>query len=121
MLQEYLEPFIDEKYPNGVTFQQDGAPAHRAKHTMDYFLTAGILDLPWPAVSPDMNCIEHLWGTLSLAVYESGRHYYCIEDLKESLRFHWDNISLEEIQALIGSMPRRIVALLNSKGKCTEY
>ena len=54
-------------------------------------------------------------GTLSLAVDESGRHCYCIAGLKESLRFHSDNIILEEIHALNGSMPRRVVALITRK------
>ena len=68
-----------------------------------------------------MNCIEHLWGTWSLAVHESERCYYFLEDLKELLSFYWDNSSLKGIQALIGLMLRRLVALINSKRKFTEY
>ena len=84
-------------------------------------MSAGIVDLPWPACSPDMNVFENCWGSLALAVYEGGRHYYSIDDLKESITYHWENMPIGEVQALVGSMPRRVLALINSKGHPTKY
>lgn len=44
--------------------QQDGAPAHTAKLTKEYFMGMGITDLEWPAKSPHMKVIENAWGEL---------------------------------------------------------
>ena len=121
MLQTYLEPFIDSVYPNGVTFQQDGAPSHRAQYTRDYFAIAGITDLSWPPCSPDMNIIENCWRALSLAVYEGWRQYHSIDDLKETLVYEWEKLSVDDIRKLVESMPRRVNAQLTSKGRTTKY
>ena len=37
MLQEFLLPFRDEFYPQGIVFQQDNAPAHTANFTHEFF------------------------------------------------------------------------------------
>ena len=41
-------------------FQQDGAPAHRAKSISEFLSQNEISVLPWTPRSPDLNCIEHL-------------------------------------------------------------
>lgn len=43
---------------------QDGAPAHRAKHTQAKVKKLGIIRLEWLASSPDLNPIETLWRTM---------------------------------------------------------
>ncbi len=121
MPQTYLEPFIGSLYPKGVTFQQDGAPSHHAQYTRDYFATTGITDLPWPPCSSDMNVIENCWGTISLAVYEGGPLYYSIDDLKERLVYEWEKLSIDDIRKLVGSMFRRVNALITSKGRPTNH
>ena len=65
MLQVHIEPFIEEHYPEGYIFQQDSAPADKSKMTRDYFMDSEITNMEWPAKSPDLNCIENQWGTLS--------------------------------------------------------
>ncbi len=121
MLEEYFLPFRDEIYPDGATFQQDNAAAHSALHTRDFFADEGITDLPWPAKSPDMNCIENAWGELSRRLYDGGRQFDTVSDLREALFYEWDKLDLEYIRKLIKSMPDRVDMLRRKRGGVTTY
>ncbi len=59
MLESNSEPLVDEYYPNGLVFEQYGAPAHRSKTTLDNLFDIDVPILPWALCSPDMNVIEN--------------------------------------------------------------
>ena len=82
-----LDPFIEENYPTGLVFQQDGAPCHTSKFTREYFMEEEIVELAWVARSPDMNPIENIWGILARAVYREGRQFDTLDDLREALQY----------------------------------
>lgn len=103
-------------------FQQDNAPIHVAKSTLADFEQRGMrLFSNWPAKSPDMNIIENLWSILARKVYENGRQYNNKDELKEAIEAAWQNIEQAKIQSLYDSLPRRIIALHDAKGKWTKY
>lgn len=62
MLHDNLLPFITLTEDDKVIFQQDNAPIHTAVSTKKWFQDFGIELLPWPALTPDLNPIENLWG-----------------------------------------------------------
>lgn len=65
MLEDHCMPWMCDVYPRGDVFQQDGAPCHTAKHTMEYFMEMETMLLDWPAKSRDMNVVENAWGHLA--------------------------------------------------------
>ena len=67
--QPYVIPFIQAQA--NVTFQQDNARPHVARVVRDYLTQLNVDVLPWPAVSPDLSPIEHVWD-------EMGRRYAII-------------------------------------------
>ena len=75
----------------------------------------------WPAQSPDLNPIEHLWGFLKRKLSEHKHPPSGIHELLERIQMKWEEIAVEECQKLIESMPRRVQAVLKAKGGYTKY
>lgn len=104
---------------DGAKFQQDNAPCHKSALTMTWFRENEIELLKWPAQSPDLNPIEHLWGLLKRRVR---RHTISNkEDLKRCLRLEWSSITTEDCDKLVRSIPKRISAVIKAKGGPTKY
>ena len=57
-------PEIERLYGKDYHFLQDNAPLHKSKKSMRFFRRQNIKLVPFPARSPDLNCIENFWGLL---------------------------------------------------------
>ena len=67
ILRPHVVPFLRPMGNNGI-FQDDNARPHQAR-IVDGFLQANnVRRLEWPAMSPDLSCIEHVWDVLGRAV-----------------------------------------------------
>jgi hypothetical protein len=66
IVQPYVIPFIQAE-ANNVTFQQDNARPHVARVVRDDLTQHNVDLLPWPAVSPDLPPIEHVWHEMKVS------------------------------------------------------
>ena len=73
--------------------------------------------LKWSAQSPDLNPIEHLWATLKRRLNQYERPPKGMLELWECVEDCWDSITPNECQNLYRSMPKRIAAVIASKGR----
>jgi transposase len=107
--------------PDAFVFQQDNASVHTAHVVKEYFLEKKLDVLEWPANSPDMNPIEHLWGYMKARLDEYPEAPRNMQELWERVQDVWTTIPSEYIKELYESMPRRIKALYDNKGGLTKY
>jgi len=121
LLETVLIEFAGDHYGDEWIFQQDNAPIHTARKTKDFLAARKIPLLQWPAISPDLNPIEDLWGILSNKVYKNGRQFDTVNDLKKALIKEWDQINPTTLQNLATSMPNRINQIFIKKGKHINY
>ena len=75
-------------------FQQDNAAIHNASITKKYLLEQKIRLLDHSACSPDLYPIEDLWGLIIAKVYERGRQYSAISELKNVILDAWEKYLL---------------------------
>ena len=116
ILEESLLPEARQMGGRGWIFQQDNAPVHKSKWTMDWFSRKKVRVLDWPARSPDLNPIENLWGIMTRSVYARGRQYSNVNELRLAIQLAWNNISLETLRNLINSMKNRIFQVVYNRG-----
>ena len=77
--------------------------------------------IDWPAKSLDLNIIENVWGKLARAVYADGKQYDNVADLEHAVVEAWDGLDLSYIRQLYKSLPNRLIAVLERKGRITDY
>ena len=115
--------------PEAVTFLQRHGPAilmhdnarpYVARICRQILNRNNVNVLPWPAVLPDMNPIEHIWDYLGRKVLARG-NVHNLRDLENALIREWNNIPNVVIRRYVRSMRGRIAACINSQGDHTRY
>ena len=106
---------------DGFILMDDNARPHTARIVQEYLEMEGIERLDWPSRSPDLNPIEHMWNELQIRI--SARHVQprSLQELGAMLIQEWNNIPERVVRNLIGSMRRRCLAVIDSRGSHTRY
>ncbi|GFX03463.1 transposable element Tcb2 transposase [Trichonephila clavipes] len=115
VLEPYVRLFRGAVGPDFI-FMDDNAPCHRALLIDGFPETENIQRMSWPANSPDLNPIEHVWMYVVLSHPPSS-----VTELKRALQETWNRLSPQLIQNLIASMANRCAACLAVRGDHTPY
>lgn len=102
-------------------FMDDNARHHRSRAVKAYLENESVNTLPWPARSPDLNPIEHLWDQLGRRIQALEPPPQTLQQLEAQLHREWRQITLQQIRRLTGSMRRRVAAVIQANGGYTRY
>ncbi|GFY16264.1 uncharacterized protein TNCV_2349091 [Trichonephila clavipes] len=73
--------------------------------------------LPWPARSPDLSPVQHVWDQLKRQVPSC----HSVHDLELVVQDLWAHLPQDNIRCPINSMPDRVVACIAAGGGPTRY
>ncbi len=120
ILRPVVVPFI-ANMEQGAVLQDDNARPHRARVVDTFLQQQQITRMDWPACSPDLNPIEHMWDQLGRAVRLRLTVHSTMADLRRFLLEEWDRIPMNNVQRLVHSMRRRCIACIAAEGGPTAY
>ena len=95
---------------------------HRAQIIQEFWDTHDeCLHMEWPAKSPDLNIIEHVWDILGRRVRCLDPPVITVRELAVALEEEWNRIPQADIQKLYKSCRSRCHACVENQGGPTRY
>jgi hypothetical protein len=70
----------------------DNAPVHKALSKQKWFVEIGVEELDWPAQSPDLNPVKHLWDELVHRLRARLNRPTSVPDLTNALVTEWKQV-----------------------------
>lgn len=128
---EHLQPILDAfalithaLLPSAEPlFMEDGNPAHSHKSLHNcyakYRSQHGIILLPHPSTSPDMNPIEKCWRRLKQALHRRLYQPTTKAQMRQAVLEEWDTIPQQQINELILKQEHWITVLVQRHGWST--
>lgn len=123
-IRDILEPHVIAYGPfvgDNFIFMDDNARPHVARIVNDYLHDVDIARMNWPARSPDLNPIEHVWDHMGRTIRQHEVPRRTLQELQNELNVIWNNMDQGYVQTLIESMPRRMQAVIRARGGHTRY
>ena len=119
ILSRNLFESADKMGLHSFIFQQDNDPKHTSCIAKEFFAENNINALEWPARSPDLNPIEHLWAHIKIKIAE--RMPKNISELKRFIIEEWNGIPKEVCEKYALSFKNRALAIYKAGGNHTHY
>ncbi|GFU42910.1 DDE_3 domain-containing protein [Trichonephila clavipes] len=113
ILRPQVEPFLN--CLPGAIFQQDNARPHTERVAQDFL--CHFQTLPWPARSPDLSPLEHVWDQLKRQMPS----YHSVHDLELAVQDLWAHLPQDNIRYLINSMPDLVAECIATGDGPTRY
>lgn len=95
---------------------EDNTSCHRSRFIEAEHLDNGFTKILLPPCSPDMNSIEQIWLHIKRKIKEKISWNFTNLAIRKILVDKWLNIPVDLVNDLIGSMPRRLAAIIAANG-----
>ena len=123
LLSQQMLPAIKHVESDSFVFQQDSAPAHRARDTIE-LLQRETADFITPELclpnSPDLNPVDYkIWEIMQQRVYEMQIHN--VDELKQRLVDVWSGLQQSVVDAAVSEWKKRLQACVRVKGGHFEH
>jgi transposase len=99
----------------------DNARQHRARIVQHFIQQEAVQKIPWLAVSPDMNPIEHVWNFICRKINQRNPKCHNCYELRTAILQEWQQFPQNRLRRLVRSMTRHVTELHNKRGGYTHY
>lgn len=110
-----------EAMGTGAILQDDNARPHRARVVNNFLQQQEVIRMDWPARSPDLNPIEHLWDVLGRRLRENHPPAADLNQLFMFLEQEWQAIPQMTPRTLVQSMRLRCLECIEANGGHTRF
>ena len=116
-----LPPLWQQFGEDPFLFQHDNSPVHKARFIKTWFVEICVEKLDWPAQSPDLNPLKHLWDELECRLRVRPNRPTSVPDLTNALVVEWKQVPATMFQHPLESTPIIVEAVIATKRRPTPF
>ena len=121
VLQPVVPHFDNHPLATRPVYMDDNARPHRSRAVTAYLQSEAVTSVPWPAMRPDLNLIEHIWDMLARRIHAREPLVQNIHQLEATLHREWQQLPQQDIRRLTGGMSRRVETVIQARGGYIRY